>query len=165
MIRNLIIVLCLIFSFQAILSAQNEEVILIEKIDILDKLRIRDGFVRKKYYGVIQNQKELKKIWSKLYDVYNDLNIIINTNDAPVPQIDFNNYSVIWYANRGSGASFVNSIDVIEDSDQVVVKIGIFYSDFGSSHLNLWKVPKITKEVIFEEIKQFETRQFEAVGP
>lgn len=153
----LICILLAIFS-PMLLFAQTNEIAIPEKIEIPNKLRIRDGFVKKKYYGVIQNQKELRKIWSKLYDVYNKFNIIINTNNAPVPQIDFNSYSVIWYANRGSGASFVESIKVLEEPQNVKVKISIFYSDFGSSHLNLWKVSKIGKEVVFEEVKQFETR-------
>ena len=101
------------------INVSDNNVIIPVRIEITDKLRIRDGFVKKKYYGVIQNQKELNRIWSELYDVDNDLNIIFNTNDAPAPQIDFNNYSVIWYANRGSGASFVDSIEVFKEQQNI----------------------------------------------
>ena len=82
----------------------------------------------------------------------------MKTNNEPVPEINFSKYSVIWYANRGSGASFVESIEVIGELDKVVTKIGVYYSDFGSSHLNLWKIPKTNKDVVFEESKKYETR-------
>ena len=135
----------------------NDSRMIPKKIEIPDKLRVRDSFIKNQYYGVIQNQKELKEIWSKLYDIHNDFNIITNTNDSPVPEIDFNHYSVIWYANRGSGASFVESIRIMEEPQDLKIKIRVFYSDFGSSHLNLWKVSKISKEIVFEEVKRFET--------
>jgi len=151
MSRNLVILLLFTFLFPTTLPAEKENVIAGLRIEIPSKLRYRDFFVKMKYYGIIQSQKELNKVWSKLYDVYSKNNVLANTNDAPVPQVDFSKNSVIWYADRGSGASFVKSIDVYEEAESITITFGLFYSDFGSSHLNLWKVPRISKIVILKE--------------
>jgi len=148
----------------AMLFAQTGKAVVPEIIEIPDNLRVRYGFDYTQYYGVLNSQKELNQIWRNLINIQDEIAEFnrwlpwVKGKVPPAPEIDFEQHSVIWYTNKGSGASFVESIKVFEEQQNVRVKIGLFYSDFGSSHLNLWRVSKINKEVIFEESKHFETR-------
>ena len=77
-------------------------------------------------------------------------------NQPIMPMIDFSKHSVIWYADRCSNASFTTMKEVLEYDNFIQAHVSPFYSDFGSSHLNLWTIQKTDKEIQFVETKEYE---------
>ena len=73
---------------------------------------------------------------------------------GPPPEIDFNNYQALWFADRGAHASFVESAELAQDpeSGTTTASFKIWHSDFGSRKLNLWEIPRTARKIIYREI-------------
>jgi len=129
-----------------------------EKIEIDQNLRLKDRFDYSTYFGVIRSQRELNTLWSQLINIQNDFfhNLISRIPEAP--QVDFSKNMILWFADRGANASFVESLEIIEHEETNSYKaiIHVFHSDFGSSRLNLWKIPTTRKEIIIQVEHKYE---------
>jgi len=132
-----------------------------KKVDLHSDWRLKSSYNYSTYKGTFQNENELKKVWGSMVNAYDELQAFWekkNENQPVMPVISFNKNSVIWYADRGVSASFVTMDEVIEYDDFIEAHIVLFYSDFGSSHLNLWTIPKTDKPVQFIETREYEER-------
>ena len=75
--------------------------------------------------------------------------------EAPV--IDFSSYTVLWYADKGSNASFVELQSLAKNKEGgVSAEILVFHSDFGSRRLNLWRLQKSAGPLQVEEKPQYD---------
>ena len=122
-------------------------------------LRLREGFDYSTYHGVIESSSSLNRLWSQLVNVQQEF--YGRRAEVPdSPTVDFSRYVVLWFADRGVGASFVDSLGLSEVSgrDSVVAVVHVFHSDFGSHRLNLWQMPRTTKRVVFQVQHTYETR-------
>jgi hypothetical protein len=141
----------------ATINAQEVKNLNIEKINISSDLRLEGRFDYTIYYGVLQSQKELDDIWAHLVSIKNDAHewnrwLPMVKGDVPSPpRIDFEQYSVVWYATEGKGVSFVDTIEARDYPDKIMVKVTAVHSDYLTNELNLWKIPKVNKTVLFEE--------------
>lgn len=97
--------------------------------------------------GLLQTEAEFQIIWAFMEN-WRTRSRVKN------PNIDFTQYSVIWYATKRD-ASFVEVEKVEEFSDFVEVKVVIIQSDFLTRELFLWTIPKTTKEIRFIERMEF----------
>jgi len=104
-----------------------------------------------KYYGVLQNQDQLDALWELQENIMNDLPSLLSWMIPDSPEVDFQQNTVLWYSNRGARASFVEIKKVVETEHSLTVHIEVTHSDFGSSRLNLWRIPKTDKPVMFKE--------------
>ncbi len=122
-----------------------------EKVEINADLRLKDRFDYSTYYGVVHSQIELNRLWSQLINIQRKF-YQLNARVPKPPQIDFGKHMVIWFADRGVHASFVQSLEITENEERNSLNaiVYVFHSDFGSSNLNLWKIPKTDKEIIFK---------------
>jgi hypothetical protein len=129
-----------------------------EKIEIDPDLRLKDRFDYSTYCGIIRSQKELNTLWSQLINIQNDFYHKLFSRIPESPQVDFSKDMVLWFADRGVNASFVESLEIAENEETNSFKaiIHVFHSDFGSSHLNLWKIPKTRKEIIIQVEHKYE---------
>jgi hypothetical protein len=114
-------------------------------------VRLRDGS-RFTHMGLIQSREELKEIWADLTNIENAFFGMI----PPVPDIDFEKYSVLWFTLQGYGGSGVKVSDILEYENAILMKASVFYSDFGSSDLLLWKIPKTVKPILIQEAHAYE---------
>ncbi|MGV7220385.1 MAG: hypothetical protein ACQ9MH_02520 [Nitrospinales bacterium] len=133
------------------------ERISIERVSIDANLHLEESFDYSTYFGVINSPEGLRKIWSHIVKNENTL-FFPNAGVSPPPKIDFNNYRVLWFADRGANASFIESVDLVEDikSGSLTAKIKVWHSDFGSRKLNLWKIKNKSKKIIFYEIHNYD---------
>ena len=131
-----------------------------EKIPIADDLRLNDRFDYSTYWGTIRSQKELDKIWSGLVNIQKTFYHKPGAIVPPAPQVDFSTNMVLWFAERGVNASFVESVALSPDktSNTLNVLVTVFHSDFGSSHLNLWKIPRTKYNIVLKVKHKYETR-------
>ncbi len=129
-----------------------------KKIEIDPDLRLKDRFDYSTYCGIIRSQRELDALWSQLINIQDKFYHILTSHIPKSPQIDFNNSMVLWFADRGVNASFVESLTITESEETNALKasIHVFHSDFGSSHLNLWEIPKTSKEIIIQVEHRYE---------
>lgn len=146
------------FNQTALNSQTNTKPIEFEIIKIDSEWRLKSNYNYSTYKGIINSESDFSKLWNSMINVYDELRGEINPNRPIIPTVDFNNYSVIWYADKGKNASFSTATEMIEYDDHIEIHITNFYSDFGSSHLNLWKIPKTTKPVKFIEESKYEER-------
>ncbi|NQT71683.1 MAG: hypothetical protein HQ553_02810 [Chloroflexi bacterium] len=139
-------------------SQISSEISQVEEIIIDYDLRLRDGFDYSTYYGTIRSQKELNQLWSQMINIQKEYYHKSNAKVPELPQIDFSKNSVLWFADRGVNASFVSLPRVKEDNmaQALIATVYAFYSDYGSSHLNLWKIPPTEKEIVFEIVRDYE---------
>jgi len=128
------------------------ERIAIEIVSIDVNLRLEKNFDYSKYFGVISSNEELEDVWSHMVKKGDSI-FFPRVGVSPPPEIDFNIYQVLWFANRGANASYIESVDLVEDteSDTLTAKVKVWHSDFGSRELNLWKIPRVSKKIIFQE--------------
>jgi hypothetical protein len=129
----------------------------IERVLIDVNLQLEKNFDYSTYFGVINSPEELAKIWSHI--VKNDSALFFpSAGVSPPPKIDFNNYRVLWFADRGANASYIESLELVEDikSGTLTAKIKVWHSDFGSRKLNLWKIKNKSKKIIFREIHHYD---------
>lgn len=105
-----------------------------------------------KYYGVLQNQDQLDALWELQENVMDDLPPLLSWMIPDPIQVDFPHHTVLWYSNRGARASFVELKNVTESEHALTVHIEVTHSDFGSARLNLWRILKTDKPVMFKEI-------------
>jgi len=132
-----------------------------EKVNLHSDWRLKSSFNYSTYKGIFRNENELKKVFGSMVNAYDELQAFWEKKHEPqpvMPVIDFSKYSVIWYADRGSNASFTTLKEVLEYDDFIEARVTPFYSDFGSSHLNLWTIPKTDKDIRFVETKEYEQR-------
>ena len=132
-----------------------------DKVNLHSDWRLKSSFNYSAYKGIFRNENELKKVFGSMVNAYDELQAFWEKKHEPqpvMPIIDFGKYSVIWYADRGSNASFTTLKEVLEYDDFIEARVIPFYSDFGSSHLNLWTIPKTDKEIRFVETKEYEQR-------
>lgn len=130
-----------------------------EEVELHQDWALKKSFDYSTYRGVFYNEAELKQVWADMINVWDEhsgLPIKTNPNQPIMPIIDFEKYSVIWYADRGSRASFVTLNKVLERTDILEAHVALFYSDFGSSNLNLWTIPKTEKSVRFVESREYD---------
>jgi hypothetical protein len=128
------------------------------KIEIDPDLRLKDSFDYSTYCGIIRSQRELNTLWSQLINIQNDFYHKLTSRIPESPQVDFSKHMVLWFADRGVNASFVESLEIAknEETNSFKAIIHVFHSDFGSSRLNLWKIPKISKEIIIQVEHKYE---------
>lgn len=132
-----------------------------EKINLHGDWRLKSSFNYSTCKGIFRNENELKKVWGSMVNAYDELQMFWekkHENQPIMSIIDFSTYSVIWYADRCSNASFTTMKEVLEYNDFIQAHVVPFYSDFGSTHLNLWTILKTEKEVRFVETKEYEQR-------
>ena len=132
-----------------------------EKVSLHSDWRLKSSFNYSTCKGIFRNENELKRVWGSMVNAYDELQAFWekkHENQPIMPIIDFPKYSVVWYADRCSDASFTTMKEVLEFNDFIQAHLIPFYSDFGSSHLNLWTIPKTDKEVRFVETKEYEQR-------
>lgn len=130
-----------------------------QKVDLHSDWRLKQSFDYSTYSGIFRTEAELQSAWRHMVNAYDEVSGLPfpkNPNQPVMPKVDFDKYSVIWYADRGSNASFVKMNKVVEYQNLVEAYLTLFYSDFGSSHLNLWTIPKTDKEIRFVETKEYE---------
>ncbi|MBP9728195.1 MAG: hypothetical protein KBD27_02330 [Candidatus Moranbacteria bacterium] len=133
--------------------------LIFEKVNLHSDWRLKSSFNYSTYKGIFRNENELKKVFGSMVNAYDEQQAFWEKKHEPqpvMPVIDFSKYSVIWYADRGSNASFTTLKKVLEYNDFIEAQVTPFYSDFGSSHLNLWTIPKTDKEIRFVETKEYE---------
>lgn len=122
-------------------------------------LRLKEGFDYSTYYGVILSSASLEELWSQLVNVKRgQYGRRARVPDPPV--FDFARYVVLWFADRGAGASFVDSLELstVSGSDSVLATVHVFHSDFGSRRLNLWQMTRTARPVAFDVKHGYETR-------
>ena len=132
-----------------------------EKIELHNDWRLTLSHIFSPCKGVLRREDELKEIWEFMINVYNELQAPWekkNENQPVMPVINFSKHSVIWYADQCGNASFTNMKEVIEYDNYIQAQVVSFHSDFGSSNLNLWIIPKTDKEIRFIETKKYEQR-------
>ena len=130
----------------------------VDKIEVDPDLRLKDRFDYSTYCGIIRSQRELNTLWSQLINIQSDFYHKLTSRIPESPQVDFSKHMVLWFADRGVNASFVESLEIVENGETNSFKaiIHVFHSDFGSSHLNLWKIPKTRKEIIIQVEHKYE---------
>jgi hypothetical protein len=140
--------------------AQGASPVIVEKIEIDRDLRLTKKFDYSTYYGAISSQEELSELWSKLVNTKRDFEILGRLEVPPPPSVDFDTHAVLWFADRGADASFVESLTIEPDATGSSLKaiITVFHSDFGSRRLNLWKIPRLEKKIEFEVKHKYESR-------
>ena len=133
-----------------------------QKVDLHADWRLKQSYDYSTHRGIFHTEADLKKVWKYMVNAYDEVSGLPfpkNLNQPPVmPEIDFDKYFVVWYTNGGSGASFVTMNKVVEYQNLIEAHLTLFYSDFGSSHLNLWTIPKTEKGIRFVETKEYEQR-------
>ncbi|CAI2719201.1 hypothetical protein [Nitrospina watsonii] len=110
------------------------------------------------YRGALYNREAFLELWNLQENVMSDFPRLLNWLIPDPPPIDFNRHTVLWFSNRGAGASFVEMQRVVvsEDGGALEAHIKVVYSDFGSKKLNLWKIPKTHLPVVFREQAVFD---------
>jgi len=132
-----------------------------EKVNLHSDWWLKSSFNYSTCKGIFRNENEFKKVWGSMVNAYDDLQAFWekkHENQPVMPIIDFSKHSVIWYADRCSNASFTTMKEALEYDDFIQAHVIPFYSDFGSSDLNLWTIPKTEKEIRFVETKEYEQR-------
>ena len=132
-----------------------------DKIEIDPDLRLKDRFDYSTYCGIIRSQRELNTLWSQLINIQDDFYHKLISHIPKSPQVDFSKHMVIWFADRGVNASFAESLEITENegANSLNAIIHVFHSDFGSSRLNLWNIPKTSKEIIIQVKHKYEERR------
>jgi hypothetical protein len=101
--------------------------------------------------GVIQSQQELEKLWSHLSS--------IDESDyakvPPAPAINFALYSVVWFTLANTGGSSAEFSDMMEYDNAILMKVKVERSDILSTDLDLWKIPKTVKPIMYQEERSF----------
>ena len=136
--------------------------ILFQEANLHADWRLKESYDYSIYSGIFRTEVELKNVWKYMVNAYDEVSGLPfpkNPNQPMMPQIDFDKYSVVWYADNGSNASFVTMNKVVEYQNLIEAHLTLFYSDFGSSHLNLWTIPKTDKKIRFVETKEYEQRE------
>jgi len=128
--------------------------VVFERIDFAKTPLLGRSFGSSECNGVFRNIDELKEVWRYVENTNDGLDRIGN---VPLPMIDFSKYSVIWYSDRCIGNTATTLEKVSEFEDFIEARVMLFYSDYGSSKLNLWIIPKTDKKVRFVEEKQVDT--------
>ena len=152
-------IILLIILNTAVASAGDSKSIPFEKLNLHTDWQLKSSFNYSIHKGLFQNEGELKKVWAYMINAWDEQSAFWKkrqANQPVMPTIDFEKYSVIWYADRGTNASFVTLDEVLEQADFLQAKVTLVYSDFGSSHLNLWTIPKTNKTVRFVENRESE---------
>ena len=130
----------------------------VDPIPISMDLRLRERFDYGTYHGVIASSESFSELWSQLVNVQREH--YGRRVDVPAsPDIDFANYVLLWFADRGVGASLVDSLEVRLSTgrDSVLATVHVFHSDFGSRRLNLWQMPRTARPVAFAVRHSYET--------
>jgi|GEM_PF-4564965 len=123
-------------------------------------LRIKEGFDYSEYYGVIRSEAEFERFWANVIDIRSGFLKRLFGAPPERPEVDFNRYTVIWFAHRGANASFVRSIGAVRagDGGRLSVTVTAYHSDFGSDGFDLWKIPRTDGEIVFSVVHEYEER-------
>lgn len=131
-----------------------------EKVNLHSDWGLRESFDYSTYKGVFNDETELKRVWGYMWNAIEETKAwrrnTTPENQPILPIIDFGKHSVIWYANRGSNASFVVMDKIVEFDNLIEAHITLHYSDFITSDLNLWTIPKTSKPVQFVERQEYD---------
>lgn len=138
-------------------SADSKEITL-EKIQVDRNLRRDKKFDYSTYFGVIHSQEELEEIWSRMIKADDNTFFLSGLGVPSSPKVDFGKYQVLWFADRGANASFVESAELTEDpaTGSLTATIQVWHSDFGSRKLNLWQTPRTRKKITFHETHHYD---------
>lgn len=103
------------------------------------------------YKGVLYTRESFLELWELQENVMSDFPRLLNWLIPDPPPIDFTRNTVLWFSNRGAGASFaeLERVVVSEEGDALEAHIKVVYSDFVSKKLNLWTIPKTHRPVVF----------------
>ncbi|MCF8721496.1 hypothetical protein [Nitrospina gracilis] len=103
------------------------------------------------YKGVLYTRESFLELWELQENVMSDFPRLLNWLIPEPPPIDFTRHTVLWFSNRGAGASFVEleRVVVSEEGDALEAHLKVVYSDFVSKKLNLWTIPKTHRPVVF----------------
>ncbi len=123
------------------------------------EFRLRRGFDYSEYYGVLRSARDLERLWNQLVHVREPMLPVIGTPRPDPPAVDFTTTAVLWFADQGARASFVESLELERPaSDTIRVAVTVFHSDFGSRRLNLWAIPRTASPLAFEVKHIYEVR-------
>jgi len=129
-----------------------------EKIELNEDWGLETFFNYTKYggKGIFYNEQEFDEIFSHTVNGYKESGGSGKRaeNEPIKPTIDFGKYSVIWYSDRYSYASQSELTGVTECENVIFANMKVIYSDYGSSRLRLWKIPKTNKSITFIEEKR-----------
>jgi len=130
----------------------------LEKIKFDRNLRLDKRFDTSTYFGVIDSREELQEIWSHMIQADDNTFFFPGVGVPPPPKVDFGKYQALWFADRGAHASFVESAKLVEDpkTGSLTAVIKVWHSDFGSSKLNLWQIPRTQKKITFRETHHYD---------
>lgn len=105
------------------------------------------------YSGAVRTREQFLELWNLQENVMSDFPRLFNWLIPDPPGIDFNRYTVLWFSNRGAGASFVELQKIVHagEGDALEAHIKVVYSDFVSKKLNLWRIPKTSRPIVFKE--------------
>jgi len=137
------------------------ETLSLEEITLHPDWRLGRSFDYSRYHGILHTELELSELWTHMVNAWDEhygFQKAKRENQPVTPHVDFDTQSVIWYADRGSNASFVRASKAVEYEDLIEVHITIYHSDFGSSRLNLWTIPKTNKAIRFVETHEYDER-------
>ncbi len=103
------------------------------------------------YRGIIRSEAELAALWS----------FMVNYDDParanpPIPLVDFAEHSLIWYAEVGSFAFFVDLDEVLEFENVIEAHVTLHRTDFAENHLHLWNISLTDKPVRFVETELYD---------
>ncbi|MCF8723510.1 hypothetical protein LQ236_001530 [Nitrospina gracilis] len=109
------------------------------------------------YKGATYTREAFVALWELQENVMSDFPRLLNWLIPDPPPLDFTRHTVLWFSNRGAGASFVELERVVmsEDGDALEAHVKVVHSDFVSKKLNLWTIPKTHRPVVFREKKVF----------
>src|SRR3989338_2757013 len=95
------------------------------EVELHEDWGLGDSFDYSVYKGIFRDEKELKDVWVHMVNAWKESGYSGDrAKNLPVmPIIDFNEYSVIWYANYGSGTSLVIMNEILEFKDIVQINI------------------------------------------
>jgi len=142
-------------------SAALREVVEAVKIPIDEDLSLGGSFDYSHYYGLIRSQDELDDLWSGLISAKKPYASRLGFGLPDPPKVDFVNNSVIWFADKGAGASYVDSmlVGAYESDRKLFITFVAFHSDFSSDRLELWTIPLTGYTADFSVLHKYEEKR------
>ncbi len=135
-------------------SAAEKETLPFQSVDVPPELGLRPLPEEDVHYkGVLYTREAFVALWELQENVMSDFPRLLNWLIPDPPPMDFTRHTVLWFSNRGAGASFVELERIVmsEDGDALEAHIKVVHSDFVSKKLNLWTIPKTHRPVVFRE--------------
>jgi hypothetical protein len=147
-------------------SAEDEEhgaafervVVEAERIPVDNSLNMSDWSKDKAYYGLIDSQEGLDKLWSRQVSADKPYASRFGIGLPESPKVDFSKYSVIWFSDMGANSSGVDSVLVAAyatDKTMFVTFVAL-HSGPASKRLELWKVPLTGYRPEFDVLQKYD---------